>query len=76
MPQNVSNKNSNPHKSELIGPTNPKDGRTSPLEIETKKKQGNRGDMRKIHLTRLFFEAGGPQRHFFEKTKKPFLDVT
>ena len=38
VPQNVSNKNSNPHKSELIGPTNPNDGRTSPLETEPKKK--------------------------------------
>ena len=37
-------------------------------------KQGNRGDMRKIHVTRQFFEASGPQGHFFEKTKKPFLD--
>ena len=33
-------------------------------------KQGNRGDMRKIHVTRQFFEASGPQGHFFEKTKK------
>ena len=27
--------------------------------------------MRKIHVTRQFFGAGGPQGHFFEKTKKP-----
>ena len=33
-------------------------------------KQGNRGDMRKIHVTRQFFEAGGPQGHFFKKDKK------
>ena len=32
----------------------------------------NREDMRKIHVTRQFFEASG---HFFEKTKKKtFLD--
>ena len=30
--------------------------------------------MRKIHVTREFFEASGPQGHFFEKTKTPFLD--
>ena len=35
-------------------------------------KQGNRGDMRKIHVTRQFFEASGPRGHFFEKTKKLF----
>ena len=40
-----------------------------------KKKQANRGDMRKIHVTRQFFEAVGPQGHFFEKTKNPFLDM-
>ena len=28
-------------------------------------KQGNRGDMRKIHVTRQFFEATGPQGNFF-----------
>ena len=32
--------------------------------------QGNRTDMRKIHVTRQFFEASGPQGHFFEKNKK------
>ena len=32
-------------------------------------KQGNRGDMRKIYVTRQFFEASGPQGHFFEKNK-------
>ena len=26
--------------------------------------------MRKIDVTRQFFEASGPQGHFFEKTKK------
>ena len=35
------------------------------------KKQGNGGNMRKIHVTRQFFKARGPQGHFFEKTKKP-----
>ena len=36
--------------------------------------QGNRGDMRKIHVTRQFFEASDSQDNIFEKTKKPFLD--
>ena len=31
----------------------------------------DRGDMRKIHVTRQFFEASGSQGHFFEETKKP-----
>ena len=43
-------------------------------ERKKKKEQGNRGDMRKIHVTRQFFEASGPQGSFFEKTKTPFLD--
>ena len=30
-------------------------------------KQGNRGDMQKIHMTLQFFESRGPQGHFFEK---------
>ena len=38
-------------------------------------KQGNRGYMRKIHVTRDFLEASGPQGHFFEKTKITFLDM-
>ena len=38
-------------------------------------KQGNRGDMRKIHVAQQFFEASGSQGHFFEKTKNPFLDM-
>ena len=38
-------------------------------------KQGNRGDMRKIHVTRQFFEASGRHGDLIEKTKKkPFLD--
>ena len=37
-----------------------------------KKKQGNRGYLRKIHVTRQFFEASGPQGIFFQK--KPFSD--
>ena len=39
-----------------------------------KRKQGNRGDMRKIHVTRQLFEASGRHGDFFEKTKDPFLD--
>ena len=30
--------------------------------------------MRKIHVTRQFFEASGCHGDFFEKTKNPFLD--
>ena len=30
--------------------------------------------MRKIHMTRQFFEASGRHGDFFEKTKTPFLD--
>ena len=30
--------------------------------------------MRKIHVTRQFFEASGRHGNFFEKTKNPFLD--
>ena len=37
------------------------------------KKQGNRGYMRKIPVTRQFFKASVPLGHFFEKTKN-FLD--
>ena len=37
-------------------------------------KQGNQRDMRKIQVTRQFFEPSGPQDHFFEKTKKLLLD--
>ena len=33
-------------------------------------KQDNRGDIRKIHVTRQFFRAKGPEGHFFEKRKK------
>ena len=33
--------------------------------------QGNRGDMRKIDVTRQFFEASGPQGHLFEQHEKP-----
>ena len=36
--------------------------------FEKKTKQGNGGDIRKIHVTQQFFEARGPQGHFFEKT--------
>ena len=34
-------------------------------------KQGNRGEILKIHLTRQLFEGSGPQGHFFGKIKKP-----
>ena len=37
-------------------------------------KQGNRGDVRKIHVTRQFFEASGRHGDLIEKTKKSFLD--
>ena len=36
--------------------------------------QGNRGDMRKIHVKRQFFVASGRHGDFFEKTKNLFLD--
>ena len=39
-----------------------------------KTKEDNRGDMRKIRVTRQFFEASGRQEDFFEKTKNQFLD--
>ena len=32
--------------------------------------QGNRGDMRKIHVTRQFFKVSGPRDPFFEKNMK------
>ena len=38
------------------------------------KKQGNLADMRKIHVTRQFFEASGRHGDLIEKTKNPFLD--
>ena len=44
------------------------------IEKKKNKKQGNRGDMRDIYVVRQFFEASGPQGHFFKKTKNPFLD--
>ena len=34
----------------------------------------SREDMRKIHVTRQFLGVSGPQAHFFERTKKMFLD--
>ena len=36
-------------------------------------KQCNRGDMRKIHVTRQFFGASGRHGDFFKKTKNLFL---
>ena len=41
---------------------------------ECLKEQGNRGDMRKIHVTRQFFKASGRHGDLIEKTKNPFLD--
>ena len=38
------------------------------------RKQGNRGDLRKIHVTRQFFEASGRHNDLIEKTKNLFLD--
>ena len=38
------------------------------------RKQGNREDMRKIHVTRKFFEASDRHGDLIEKTKKPSLD--
>ena len=44
-------------------------------KIKLSIKQGNRKDMRKIHVTRQFFEASGSHGDFMEKTKKnQFLD--
>ena len=43
--------------------------------LEIPQKQGNLRDMRKIHVTRQFFEASGPQGHYLEKTKNPFIDM-
>ena len=40
-----------------------------------KEAQGNRGDMRKIQVTRQFFEASDPQGHFYDKTKNAFADL-
>ena len=37
-------------------------------------KQGNSGDMWKIHVTRKFFVASGCHGDLFEKTKNEFLD--
>ena len=45
---------------------------TVPLGFENRLKQGNRGDIRKIHVTRQFFEASGRHGDLIEK--KPFLD--
>ena len=39
-----------------------------------KKEQSNGGDMRKIHVTRQFFEASGRHGDLIKKTKNPFLD--
>ena len=39
-----------------------------------KMRQGYRGDMRKIHVTRQFFEGSGRHGDLIEKTKNGFLD--
>ena len=44
------------------------------LKIQKSLKQGNRGDMRKIHVTWQFFEASGRYGDLIVKTKNPFLD--
>ena len=38
------------------------------------REKGNRGDVRKIHVTRQFFEASVRHGDLIEKTKNPFLD--
>ena len=37
---------------------------------DQKVQQGNRGDMRKIHVPRQLFETSGSWHRFFEKSKK------
>ena len=44
------------------------------LTKKIKRKQGNRGNMRKIHVTRQLFEASGGHGDLIEKTKNLFLD--
>ena len=44
------------------------------VAFSKKTKQGNRRDLREIHVTRQFFEASGHHGDLIEKTKKPFLD--
>ena len=39
-----------------------------------RKKQGNREDMRKIHVIRQSFDASGRPGDFFQKTKKQISD--
>ena len=43
-------------------------------KFDQKEKQGNRGDMRKIPVTRQFFKGSGRHGNLIEKTKNPFLD--
>ena len=40
-----------------------------------KNEKGNRGDMRKIYVTRQFFEANGSLGQFFDEGKNLFLDM-
>ena len=38
--------------------------------LEKNMEQGNRGDIRRIHVTRQFFETSGRHGNFFQKNKK------
>ena len=40
-----------------------------------KMRQGNRGDMWKIQVTRQFFRASDPHCHFFRESKKTFFRI-
>ena len=44
----------------------------STIQKRLKSQQGNRGDIRKMHVTRQFFEAKDPQGLFSEKQKTRF----
>ena len=41
---------------------------------DRKSEKGNRGDVRKIHVTQQFFDASGHHGDFFFEKKKLFLD--
>ena len=53
-------------KSYLLPGTNQNVAGTIGKERGKNEKQGNRGDMRKIHVTQQFFEASGQGGDFFE----------
>ena len=44
------------------------------IKRNERERQGNRGDRRKIHVARQYFEASGRHGDFFEKTKNLFLE--